>query len=373
MGRGAVGWQLKPDKRSGIYSVRFRHAGHRYDRSTGARDIAQARTEAARIYARIVSGQDEDRTARESLSLEQAIGAWLESIEPEVTPRTLRHYTWTALKFEEHFKSLDAMTSVAIADYARERLRSVMRSTVRAERVVMGRFLRWAVDHRVIASMPAFATIARTVGTRATKRKASAILLTSAEARAIIAALPERRRGHIVRARFAVQWETGLRPATVGRLRVPEHYERGRATLTITADIDKVRFARELPLTEAARAALDAACPDGGVIFGEHRSQTFLGVLRKAARASGLPEERAARFSAYDFRHGRVTSLLAGGAPLASVAYLVGHTNITTTNTYTHLAGLASQAAEALRLDESGGGRVGSASAKRRSPRKTKG
>jgi hypothetical protein len=63
-----------------------------------------------------------------------------------------------------------------------------------------------------------------------------------------------------------VAFETTLRPSTLNALSVPEHYTRGASTLAITDSIDKARFGREVPLSEDARAALDAVIPEAGLI-----------------------------------------------------------------------------------------------------------
>lgn len=46
-----------------------------------------------------------------------------------------------------------------------------------------------------------------------------------------------------------------------------EHYSRGAATLTLTDEVDKARFGRELPLSQEARQALDAIRPESGPIW----------------------------------------------------------------------------------------------------------
>src|SRR5690606_17190467 len=120
----------------------------------------------------------------------------------------------------------------------------------------------------------------------------------------VIAALPQwtRPRGDApsfaVRARFVVAWETALRPATLDALSVPEHYSRGADSLQISDEIDKARFGRVLPLTDAARAALDGVCRSGhvGLIFGCH---DYRWQLAKAA-LSVLPPSKARTFTGYD-------------------------------------------------------------------------
>jgi integrase len=103
-----------------------------------------------------------------------------------------------------------------------------------------------------------------------------------------------------------MSWETALRPRTIAKLLAPTDYHRAATSLHIRDEIDKNRFGRELPLTDAARAALDSVCPPAGLIFGAHDC-TML--LRRAAKAAGINAYRADRISDYDFRHSAATHL----------------------------------------------------------------
>lgn len=123
--------------------------------------------------------------------------------------------------------------------------------------------------------------------------------------------------------------ETGLRPKTLDQLRAPEHYSKGEAVLRVTADIDKNEFARELPISDAARAALDSVCPPEGLLVGKH---DYRPQLSKAAEKV-LPAHLAAGFTAYDLRHRCVTEL-AATRDLTGAAYLMGHKQVTTLNRY---------------------------------------
>jgi hypothetical protein len=87
------------------------------------------------------------------------------------------------------------------------------------------------------------------------------------EMEAIIAALPEyatsKRSGlrFPVRARFVIAWEYALRPQTLNKLSVPEHYRQGAVGLVISDAIDKNRFGRPLAVSSGARNALDSVIP----------------------------------------------------------------------------------------------------------------
>ncbi len=149
----------------------------------------------------------------------------------------------------------------------------------------------------------------------------------------------------IVRDRVIVLYETGLRPVTIARLTAPTHYRKGQGRLKITKDIDKARFDREVPLSAAAREALDRCVPELGPIFGHHDIKTY---LREAATAAGIDAYRALWVAGYDLRHARATHLLEAGASLPGVAQLGGWKRVTTLNRYVNLQ--EAQAAEAIRL-----------------------
>jgi integrase len=133
------------------------------------------------------------------------------------------------------------------------------------------------------------------------------------------------------RARFTLAWETALRPETLNRLQAPEDYRPGASTLVIRDEADKARFGRELPLSLAARAALDSVCPDVGPIFGEH---DYRGPLRKAALAAGIDKFRAERVTDYDFRHSRLTYLGEVSDNLSGIMFIAGHKDPGTTARY---------------------------------------
>jgi hypothetical protein len=154
---------------------------------------------------------------------------------------------------------------------------------------------------------------------------------------AIIAALPEyatsKRSGlrFPVRARFVIAWEYALRPQTLNKLSVPEHYRQGAVDLVISDAIDKNRFGRPLAVSSGARNALDSVIPAKGSIFGAHDFRTL---LRKAAHVAGIDAYRADRISDYDFRHSRLTYLGQVTSNLSGVMYIAGHKQPATTARY---------------------------------------
>ena len=102
-------------------------------------------------------------------------------------------------------------------------------------------------------------------------------------------------------------------------------------TLIIRDEVDKNRFGRELPLSDAARAAFDSVCPESDLIFGRHDCIMH---LRRAAKAAGIDAHRAERISDYDFRHSAATHLGRSSDNLPGVKYLLGHKQPATTARY---------------------------------------
>lgn len=354
MGRSAEGWRLRLDKRTGIYSVRFRHDGQRFDVSTGERDIARARRAAARIYSEALTRPRVGPVPAPDLAalpLRVLLVKWLASRETSVSAGKVRNDRFFVLNIlEPRFQELSRITSASMAIFFRERLRSALRETLRQDRRVLRSFLAWCAEQGALSSAPDVPPLPKGAkGVRTGTPKTAPVPLSVDEAVRFLTLIPERSpSGIVLRARFVLQWETSLRQATIVRLSVPRHYRRGAESLTITADIDKAEFARVLPLTDAARAALDSVCPENGTIFGSASPYTLSTTIRRAARASGLDEAKVKHLSAYDLRHGRITDLLDDGASLRAVAYLAGHKKITTTNAYVAVREAHDHAAMAL-------------------------
>jgi len=279
--------------------------------------------------------------------------AWLAAMYDEKRISTVE--TWeiyVRAHFVPHFRDASELVSERrLAAYVTARLHKATAASVAKECSALQSLLRWCarLDVGYLTEAPIVPRPAKGVaGTRALEKVR--VDLTPERAGKIIAALPvtvrAKERGgpaRPCRAFFRVLWETGLRAGGLWRLEAPGDYHRGADELVIRDAVDKAAYGRILPLTAAARAALDEVCPKRGPIFGEpidYRRQ-----LARAARAAGVPGHLAGHVSPHDFRHGRTTDLLDGGASLTGVAYLMGHRQITTTNRYAHAQIEAARAA----------------------------
>ena len=335
MGRPSKGWKLnrKPGRR--CWSVKFTHAGKASELGTGEEDETLAAHRAAELYAGVVSGQRSTRTRKQQIPdrpLRPVAVSWLESISETLDRTTLKSYTdYCEIHFAPFFETIEAVTTPAAGRYIQHRLRSVLATTVRKELCALRGLVRFVYgedDAPIIPLVPK-----RAVGKRHKNGKRSKAPLAPWEVYEILFRLPKEKRtkGRVsqVRARYHLQYETSLRPETISALRVPEHYTKGATHLRISADIDKARFAREVPLSARARSILEHHAPEVGPVFGP-------GVHRKALRLAAVTvvgADRAATIHPYAFRGNRLTHLAEKGN-LPGVQWIAGHKKLSTTAIY---------------------------------------
>lgn len=355
MARTASGYQVRWKGPGRGWTVRFRLRGQREERATGVKDrrAKGAAEEAAReIYARAVRGEQRAQPAKPQRQedLVEVTSQWLDSLS--IRPVTRGLYEKYAGYWVERWATLDELTSSAIALYSRHRLKTVRGKSVANEMSALRGLLEWCGQVGLLSELPAVPRVTRAEGTPYAKRtRVAAPELSQSEVWAVINALPEfSGRGWPVRARAIVAYTTSLRPTALDKLRVPEHYSPGAATLRITDDLDKEAFARDLPLPPIARQALDSVCPEVGLIFGRHRITPYI----QRAAAQVLAPHKAAVLTGQHFRSAALTHMLEGGASLPGTQYIAGHKHVSTTSRYVRPSFRA--AAEAMRIWGTGSG-----------------
>lgn len=267
------------------------------------------------------------------------LALYLAAISTTHDVETVKTYEAYARRFVGFFgNSLNQIHKATLGDYQRRRLGEVMAGTVRKERSFLSGFLAWCTEQGIVTEeyLPAWPKLPkRATGVRVGPQRAEPVPVTPEQVRDFLLALPawsKPRMGeaHAIRARFVVAYETGLRPATLDVLSVPEHWRPGQAYLEVRDEDDKARFGRRVPLSPMALAALEATVhgrASVGTIFGRH---DYRDAVERARKAAGLPEH----FAPYDLRHGRIQHLLDAGTGPRAVMALVGHKLMTTTNAY---------------------------------------
>lgn len=342
MARTRQGWRIRRRTQGGVWYVRFSCDGHLCERSTGTGDREAASREAARIYAHAIA-QEKPKPAQRRRLGDQSIEVdvaqwlvWLSTTHDEATRDTWEIYA--NAHFIPWFEATHNVNSLECDGYMRYRLGLVQRSTVQHELTALRSFIAWGQAEKKIPKNVVVPPIPKnSMGVaHPVKRRSAAVEVSPEEIEAIIAKLDtwsnsKKVAKFPIRARFIVAYETGLRPSTLDRIRAPLNYRSGAKTIRITADVDKSRWVREVPITERARRALDAVCPEEGLIFGKHELRPHI----KAAADAVLPKDRAERFCGAHFRSAMIThSVERPKTNLAGVQHRVGHKQLNTTARY---------------------------------------
>jgi len=287
----------------------------------------------------VISGRRKVRRAIASnpgSKIDELGASWLAAIENTIDPKTFETYLVYVRHFNKFFGTLGNVNAATVSQYGPHRLGHALRPTVKKEQSALRGFLDWCTTQGHLTEAPLVPVLPKkAVGTPyKLRRRQAATQLEPAEILTILERLHEWSDSKKVdpfpiKARFVVQYEQGMRPEMLDLLEAPKHYTKGSAVLKIEAGGDKNRWEREIPLTEAARMALDSVCPKKGLIFGVH---DYRDALRKAAKGV-LGEERAKRITPEDLRHSRLTEWAETGN-LPGAAYLAGHLRISTIDKY---------------------------------------
>lgn len=336
MGRPSEGVHVR-FKRGWAYAC-FTWDRHEYRIALRKKDKREAKEAAARAYAKVVSGEwaPVRRKRGELLDLADLLDAWIETKTPSLDPDTVPTIEAYARRYVDTFESLDKITEASGSAFGLARLGQVLRTTVLRELAYLREFLRWCKLHGALATVPHIPRLPpKAQGKRAGKHRAKAVHITPDQAQQILALLPEWSkkidgRKWPLRARFAFMWETALRPETISRLSVPDHWRPGARHLELTNEDDKARFGREVDLSDEAVRILESVAPVRGTVFGHH---IFYKALKRAA-AVVLGDVKGKSFAPYDFRHGRAKSWLDAGGPIRGVSFQLGHKRVSTTDKY---------------------------------------
>ena len=148
-------------------------------------------------------------------------------------------------------------------------------------------------------------------------------------------------RGLRDRALFELIYSCGLRISEAAALTFDQLYIKER----VIRVVGKRRKERLVPFGEEAATWLARYLDEGRPSLAKSRSdRVFLnqagkGISRKGIwkRFDGLRDAAGVKAKVHTFRHSFATHLLAGGADLRTVQELLGHSDISTTQIYTHI------------------------------------
>lgn len=333
-----------------FWRLRFTYEGVRHDfknMTIPKGDKARANRWKGERVEYVFSGkwkEEKEEGTDPSAALKNVFAAYIsEKGGGEITKKTADKYQECFKKrFLKRWPKLSDVTRGALAAYQAERLKEVQYTTIKKEFAPLRQTLKFAEERGFIAQVPRFP--APPVKSKGTKHKNAPSGFTpgfTAEmAQQLIACLPAFTKADKdgvrwpLRGHFEFAYETGLRPGLLVGMRYGVHWQKGQPFLHVTADIDKGRWERDLPLTKRALEVLESIEPKAdGALFGD---KDFRAGLRAAARKAELPEFIAGKIKPYDMRHARTTEWVNGTNQPLGVGYLVGHKLVTTTNRYSH-------------------------------------
>jgi integrase len=363
-----------------FWRLRFTHEGVRHDfknHTIKKSDLVRKNAWERERVAFVFSGAWKDQQSHGSdpgALLKEVASLYLAEVSGgEITARTAELYTdHLRTQFISRWTKLSDITRGALAAYQAERLKEVTYETVKKQLSTLRQVLKFAEARGWIGELPRFPpSPKKSKGTRAraggrgftegfTAEHTAAIL---GKLHKVTKASREDGWAWPVYAFFKVLDETGLRPGLLEGMRYGTHWRSGQPYIAVSADIDKNRWARNVPLSPEALAALESVTPHpDGRMF---RHLDFRFSLRKAATLGGVPAHIADRVHTYDLRHARTTDWVNKTGSLPGVGFLVGHKQATTTNRYSHAD--QKQGQEVIEMmtarklldsgDDSGGGR----------------
>lgn len=205
---------------------------------------------------------------------------------------------------------------------------------------------------RVVSSLHAFYKFMRLEGLRIDdpselietpkqERSLPSVLALEEVDRFLASIDPSTPRGLRDRALFELIYSCGLRISEAADLTFDRLYLRER----VIRVIGKGRKERLVPFGEEASVWLERYIEEGRPALVKGRTdRVFLnqagkGISRKGIwkRFDGLRDASGVEAKVHTFRHSFATHLLAGGADLRTVQELLGHSDIATTQIYTHI------------------------------------
>ena len=237
-------------------------------------------------------------------------------------------------------RALDDSTEADLLAYATERHAATRASTANRRLTVFKRYFRWALREQLVAADPTLKLAAARQPLRVPKT------LTEAQVEALLGAPdPETPLGLRDRTMLELMYASGLRVSELVTL-ASVHVGLAEGALRVTGKGSKERL---VPFGEEAHGWLRRYLADARAAIlkgqsskalfvrargGAMTRQMFWQLVRKYALRAGI----ATPLSPHTLRHAFATHLLNHGADLRAVQMLLGHSDISTTQIYTHVA-----------------------------------
>lgn len=279
----------------------------------------------------------------EILSIKNLLPGFLRHLEEErsLSPHTLRSYRTDLTRAGRYWgetRSVKEIDRFAIRRYIATLTEAGLQPrSIHRHIAAMRAFFRYLVREGVLETNPA-----RALALPRLERRLPRFLTEKETERLLEKPFPKTPKGVRDRAILELFYATGGRISEIAGLDVDSFLEGGRLVL-FRGKGEKERI---VPLTDIARNALEAwlqkrpaiASPAERALFVNLRRGTRLSVrgLRKII-STAILRRTGRRAGPHSLRHSYATHLLNAGADLRAVQELLGHSSLSTTQTYTHI------------------------------------
>jgi integrase len=326
-------------KRGPIYHYDFEFEGHRYRGSTKMRNERAAQRVEDAIKLKLYERRAGIVRRKPAPRLSEIAEGFVERVRLERKPKTADLYeSCLRNNLEPRFgdKRLDEITAEGISAFKQERLRQGRKgTTINRDLAVLRRILSLAMKDGLIESSP-FAT--RRVEFLPENRCERVISFTE-EKRYLAKACP------LLRDVATVMLEMGLRPEEVFGLHVVNVHATAASPYVHIPHGKSANARRDVPSTARALPVLRrrVAKAKGGHLFPLRvgTGVDYRQPMRDLHKAHGRALEKSKikpRFRIYDLRHTYGTRAIEAGMDPLTLAKLMGHADLKTTQRYVHLS-----------------------------------
>ena len=209
------------------------------------------------------------------------------------------------------------ITNVVLERFWRLRQKTLSPNGLARELQTVKRAFNWAIECELIEKSPVSRKVTQ-VSRVAQKEDVLAKAWNKEDYEAVLEAVGTDWLKLVVQ----ICWEAGLRPGEALNLR-DEHVDYERGTLQV---VDGKTGARFVPLSKALKSVLEGVSLTRS-LQGRTPNSVRIGIKRARVK-SGVQQ------SLYGARHGHALRLAKGNVPIHSIAKIMGHANISTTQIY---------------------------------------
>lgn len=307
--------------RNRIWWISYRQDGKTICKSLKTRDKEVAKLLKRQIE--IKTSQGLPSPVNDKSLLTDLLARYFDYLKSKDTAKHVIHQALCIRQFQDYSEIhyLNQIRPHTIEKYlATRKSQGLKPSTIKHDLVALKSFLTWAVYNGYLAASPA----ARIKAPRLDKKPP--LFLSQAEARRLL----EVAKGDL-KAMIAISLYTGIRRGELLRLKWEDFdFKSGKLLITQTKS---GRF-RVVAFNPKLKTILRPFIKPTGRVF--DYKNILRGAYEKALKAAGISLPKGARW--HVLRHSYASWHIQNGIPITTVSKLLGHTNISTTQIYSHLS-----------------------------------